>query len=237
MTSQNEPIATIQAESSASVCKAWLSDSGGRLEDLLSQLVVYRPTDDDIFLGIVEDVYFEYDNRAGGYKKTLKLRNLLCVDRKISKISPVRNAPRLGSPVYVAEENDFKLFFPIKSFPDQGYIGTVRGTAYPLPLNLDRLCFANTAIVAGINHGKSHLAALVAAQFHLSGKGVLVIDPSGEWNELMQTEKEKLKRAANQKVKISAIKADSIEYDRTRLRFGPEGAGEGNAWSRCRRPV
>jgi hypothetical protein len=223
MAASRNPIATIQNESSASACKAWVSDSGDHPEELLSQLVVYHPSDGSIFLGIVEDVYFEYDIRGGSYKKSLRLRNLLCFDRKTSKTSYARNAPRLGSPVYLADENDFRLFFPIKSFPDQGYVGTVRGTSYTLPLDLDRLCFANTAIVAGINHGKSNLAALVASEFHLSGKSVLIIDPSGEWSELMRTYQEKLKRMANQEVKISTICGDSIEYDPNKLTFGPEG--------------
>jgi len=204
------PIASIQEKSSATYCEAWVTASTDFPLEFLSRLVVYRPTVDSIFLGIIEDVYFEYNDRSAGYKKKFRLRHLLCLDKKISRPSPVRDAPPLGSLIYLADENDLASFFPVKRFPEQSYLGTVRGTSYPLPLNLDRLCFSNTAIVAGINHGKSHLAALIVSQLHLTKKKVLVIDPSGEWTQLIDSIKKSLEKNAHLEVKSTSIHAAVI---------------------------
>lgn len=203
------PIAAVQHKSSATFCEAWMSDSASQ-EEFLSRLVVYEPDSDRMFLGIIEDIYFEYDERSGSYKKKLRLRNLLHLERKASVVSIPRDSPRLGSAISLADENELTLFFPLKSFPERGYIGNVRSTCYPLPLNLDRLCFANTAIVAGINHGKSHLAALIVAQLHLSGKKVLVIDPSGEWEDLVKLVKKNFAENAKLEIKSSTVHADVI---------------------------
>ena len=68
----------------------------------------------------------------------------------------------------------------------------MRGTKYGLPLFLDHLYFANTAILAGIGHGKSHISAIVVTQLNRMRKKILVIDPTGAWIEAMKEIKQKL---------------------------------------------
>jgi DNA helicase HerA-like ATPase len=177
-------------------------------EEFLFRLVVYQ-SGQVLFLGIVEDVYYYsertlvgsfglptygmYATYPGGggmgvqrkLEKHLKIRNLLSIGAT-GRAAPVGNAPDLESDVSLASDSDLERFFPREEFPKKGYLGHVRGTNYPLPLNLDDLCFGNTAILAGIKHGKSRLAALITSQLQLMGKKVLVIDPTGEWkSELM----------------------------------------------------
>jgi DNA helicase HerA-like ATPase len=185
-------------------------------------LVVYRPINGNVFLGIIDDVYFDYHETSGGYKKKLKLRNLLYLDKKTSKVSPVRDAPPLGSAVHFADEADLNLFFPAKLFPDHGFIGTLRGTRYPLPIDIDKLCFANAAILAGIGHGKSHLASLIVAQYQVTGKKVLVIDPSAEWSSLMVEKRDALKKSCGIDLKISSFEATTIPFlDQIPMSLGP----------------
>lgn len=214
-------IAAIQQKSSANVCEAWVIDPSVP-QDFLSQLVVYRPTNGNIFLGIIEDVYFDYIERSAEFKKKLRLRNLLYLDIKNSKISPVRDAPPLGSAVHFANEDDLSLFFPAKRFPEHGFIGTLRGTKYPLPIDIEKLCFANAAILAGIGHGKSHLASLIVAQYHLTGKKVLVIDPSAEWPSLMVEKRDALKKTCGIDLRISSLVGTTIPFiDQIPMSLGP----------------
>ena len=156
--------------------------------DFLFGLVVY-PSGSDLYLGIIEGVRTVFG--SAGFEKRLRIKNLMSL-KEDGRVIRVRNAPRARSLVRFASEDDLQRFFPIEEFPKRGYIGYVRDTRYPLPFDLDYLCFANTAILAGIGHGKSHLGALVASQLCLKGKRVLVVDPSGDWNGTIQELKEKL---------------------------------------------
>ncbi len=208
MSSDIDKVARIERSSSAHESLAWVSDSQAT-HDLLFSLVVCEPNGNTV-LGIIEDVFFAFDNVSGGYRKTVRVRNLLSLDQS-SSVKPVRDAPRLGCPVYLASGKHLKKFFPVGDFLSKGYLGFVRGTDYPLPLDLDTLCFANTAILAGINHGKSHLAALLASQVHLTHKKVLVVDPSGEWSQLMTEQQKKWPEKAHAEIRMSVIIADEIQ--------------------------
>ena len=70
-------------------------------------------------------------------------------------------------------------------------IGYVRGTKVPYPLDIKTLCFSNTLLIAGIGHGKSHTARILAIVASLLGANIVVIDPTGEWRNL----KDKLREA------------------------------------------
>ena len=176
-------------------------------EELLFRLVTCT-SGTDLYLGIVEDVRIVADESptiplgtlarltgmAPSTQKLLTIRNLLCVRGNAQAVS-VRNAPRIGSAVSFASEDQLNRYFPKEEFPKKGYLGKVRGTGFPLPLDLDKLCFGNTAILAGIGHGKSHLGALVASQLYLMGKKVIVVDPSGGWRETAKKTEEKMAAA------------------------------------------
>ena len=112
-------------------------------------------------------------------KKVMKLRNLLYYDGKTVS-SSLKNSPYTGVDIHFAETDILKVFYPW-DFPRTGSIGYAKGSEYAFPIDLDLLCFMNTLVVAGIGHGKTHAAALLAALVHLSGKKVLVIDPTGQW--------------------------------------------------------
>jgi hypothetical protein len=180
-TPERKTIASIVPPSSTAHTTAWpLSDSYD--ENFLHRLVVCG-SGGRAYLGIIEDVSLV--GSAASCQNELTIRNLLSLEEN-GKPVPVGNVPNVMSQVSFASENHLDMFFPRQEFPKKGYFGLVRETSYPLPFDLDNLCFANTAILAGIKHGKSHLAALVASQLHLAGKKVLVIDPTGEWkSELM----------------------------------------------------
>jgi len=193
-------IAKICSPSSASLTHARV-DPDFYDEDFLFRLVVYTSAH-DFYLGVIQDVsILPFESPTP--EKILKIRNLQCI-AKNGKPAPIRNAPRILSPVYFADESDLERFFPRKKFPERGYLGFVRGTSYSLPLDLDRLCFGNTAILAGIGHGKSYLAALVVSQLHAIGKRVLVIDPSGEWATLMNDLKKRLEEYAKIDLTLSS---------------------------------
>ena len=91
-------------------------------------------------------------------------------------------------------------------------MGVVRGTQYALPLDPTALCFANIAILAGIGHGKSTIAGLLAAQFSLMGKKVLVLDPTGEWVMSLTHLKDKLAEVAKVGISVSSHTIDQIDY-------------------------
>jgi len=124
------------------------------------------------------------------------------------KIFPVRDAPNLEESVYFSD--DLNKFFPKDQNSVPGYVGVLRGTNYPLPFDLDKLCFANTAVLAGINHGKSHLAARLIAQYHLTGKKVIVLDPSGEWATMMQKQRDSLLKSTGIDLKVACVTGDRI---------------------------
>jgi hypothetical protein len=112
-------------------------------------------------------------------KKVMKIRNLLYYDGKEIS-SSLKNSPNTGVDIHFAEKNILSTFYPW-NFPLTGAIGYAKGSTYAFPLNLDLLCFMNTLVVAGIGHGKTHTAALLAVLCHAAGKKVLVIDPTGQW--------------------------------------------------------
>jgi hypothetical protein len=112
-------------------------------------------------------------------KKVMKIRNLLYYDGKTIS-SSLKNSPNTGVDIHFAERDILKIFYPWE-FPRTGSIGYAKGSDYAFPLDLNLLCFMNTLVVAGIGHGKTHTAALLAVLCHLAGKKVLVIDPTGQW--------------------------------------------------------
>ncbi|RLE65648.1 MAG: hypothetical protein DRJ38_03370 [Thermoprotei archaeon] len=112
-------------------------------------------------------------------KKVMKIRNLLYFDGKTIS-SSLKNSPNTGVAIHFADAKTLSLFYPW-NFPYTGAIGYAKGSKYAFPLDLNLLCFMNTLLVAGIGHGKTHTAALLAALLHLAGKKVLVIDPTGQW--------------------------------------------------------
>jgi hypothetical protein len=197
--SERKIIASIVPPSSTGHTTAWpTADSYD--EDFLFRLVTY-PSGGHAYLGIIEDV--SISGTSMSCQKELKIRNLLSLGAN-GKPVPVRNAPHVNSEVRFASEAYLDVFFPRQEFPTRGYLGLVRETCYPLPLDLSNLCFANTAILAGIKHGKSHLAALLASQLHLTGKRVLVVDPTGEWPELMASTSKILQKSAKLNLSISS---------------------------------
>jgi cellulose biosynthesis protein BcsQ len=112
-------------------------------------------------------------------KKVMKIRNLLYYDGK-TIYSSLKNSPNTGVDIHFADTKTLNLFYPW-NFPKTGAIGYAKGSNYPFPLDLSLLCFMNTLIIAGIGHGKTHTAALLAALLHIAKKKVLVIDPTGQW--------------------------------------------------------
>jgi DNA helicase HerA-like ATPase len=122
-------------------------------------------------------------------KKIMKIRNLLYYDGKTIS-SSLKNSPNTGVDIHFAETDMLETFYPW-DFPRNGPIGYAKGSTYPFPLDLNMLCFMNTLIVAGIGHGKTHTAALLAILCHLAGKKVLVIDPTGQWAMSANPELEK----------------------------------------------
>ena len=196
-TSDGQVVATLDTPSSVSHATG-IVESTSSDHDSFFRLVVYG-SGKTKFLGLVEDVYFP----AGKTRRRLTIRNLLAL-RENAKPVYVRNAPDIGTEVRFASDTDLDTFFPRDKFPLKGYLGFLRETRYPLPFDLDDLCFANTAILAGIKHGKSHLAALLSSQLHLTGKKVLVIDPTGEWPQLIASTAEMLKKNAKLDLSVSS---------------------------------
>jgi hypothetical protein len=197
--SERKIIASIVPPSSTGHTTAWpTADSYD--EDFLFRLVTY-PSGGHAYLGIIEDVSIYGTSMS--CQKELKIRNLLSLGAN-GKPVPVRNAPNVNSQVRFASDTDLNTFFPGQKFPTRGYLGFLRETLYPLPFDLNNLCFANTAILAGIKHGKSHLAALLASQLHLTRKKVLVIDPTGEWPRLMAGTAERLQKNAKLDLSVSS---------------------------------
>lgn len=206
--SERKIIASIVPPSSTGHTTAWpTADSYD--EDFLFRLVTY-PSGGHACLGIIEDV--SISGTIMSCQKELKIRNLLSLGAN-GKPVPVRNAPNVNSQVRFASDTDLNTFFPGQKFPTRGYLGFLRGTHYPLPFDLDNLCFANTAILAGIKHGKSHLAALLASQLHLTGKEVLVVDPTGEWPQLMASTTEILQKNAKLDLSVSSHVVEKPEQE------------------------
>lgn len=166
-------------------------------EDFLFRLVVCTSAHETL-LGVIEDVRIAAAPN-GELRKVLTIRNLLRRGTG-NQVRHVRDAPRVGGKVYFATADDLRKFFPKKE--SHGYLGYVRGTNFLLPLDFDRLCFGNTAILAGINHGKSHLAALAVSQLHVMRKKILVIDPSGEWTTLANKFKKMMEDSANRRISV-----------------------------------
>lgn len=122
-------------------------------------------------------------------KKVMKIRNLLYFDGKTIS-SSLKNSPNTGVEIHFADAKTLSLFYSW-NFPNTGAIGYAKGSNYAFPLDLNLFCFMNTLLVAGIGHGKTHTAALLAALLHLAGKKVLVIDPTGQWAMIANPELEK----------------------------------------------
>jgi len=175
--------------------------------DMVSRLVVY-PAKGGKMLGIVEDVSFELDKDTYGEVRAaerMKIGNLLYKHPGESSLQ-VRCAPDLSQPITSAKEEDLREFLPTKGLPEHAVLGHLRMTGYPLPLDLDKLCFANTMILAGIGHGKSHVATMLAVQMHIAGKKVAVIDPTGEWvNAIAEVEDTLLNCPRPRRISVSHI--------------------------------
>jgi|GEM_PF-1553932 len=165
-------------------------------EDLLFRITIIESGDTQ-YLGIIENVSVETEVVRPArdmplrevYPTLLTIRNLLS-RRGGSPPSAVRNAPRPEANVYLASEVDLARFFPPRVSAPSAFLGRLRDTDYRLPLNSSILSFANTGILAGIGHGKSHLAAQLALQLHLAGRKVIIVDPTGEWPSLLQEQRD-----------------------------------------------
>lgn len=197
--SSQRPIALTSIPSDETYVQARVS-SDAYNQDFLFRLIKYE-SGTNLILGIVEHVGIPQD------PKYLRIRNLRSLSQD-GNILPVRDAPSIGRPVYFAD--DLSMFFPKDPQLVTGYLGVLRDTSYPLPFDLNKLCFANAAVLAGIGHGKSHLAAMLVAQYHLTGKKVLVLDPSGEWTTIMQEKRVALQKSAGLNLKVSCFSGDRI---------------------------
>jgi DNA helicase HerA-like ATPase len=179
-------------------------------EALLFRIVIIRSGEAE-YLGIIENLSIETmitRPRVGGsfqeiYPTLLTIRNLLHLKKGEQRPSAVRNAPRPQSEVYLAAENDLIRFFPAEPSKKRAYLGRLRDTKYRLPLDSEILTFANTGLLAGIGHGKSHIAAQLVLQLHLAGRKVVVVDPTGEWPSLMETQRDGLPEAVRSRVSLS----------------------------------
>ncbi|MGA2790344.1 MAG: DUF87 domain-containing protein [Candidatus Bathyarchaeia archaeon] len=172
MSSETELAAVTESPSSVNRTIAIVKTN----KDLLHRFVSYGE-----FLGIIVDVFYD----LGHSRKRIAIKNL--VKRNSSEtVEPVRDAPSPDLNVNLASAVDLRKFFPTKPFPNHGYIGTVRGTDYPVPIDLEKLCYRNAAVLAGTGHGKSTLAALLACELYASGKRIVVIDPTGEWKRIVR---------------------------------------------------
>ncbi len=200
---QAKPIGETGIPSNESYVRARVSAEAYN-QDFLFRLVVY-PSGTNLVIGIVERVIIE--NSQG--PKWLQIHNLRSLTQE-GKVEHVRDAPNIGMPVHFALDLD--KFFARGHFPQNGYLGYLRGTSYPLPLDLGVFCFANTAILAGINHGKSHLASSAVAQLHASNKKVIILDPSGEWSDLVAVQKDKWANYANRELRYSVFVATKIPF-------------------------
>ncbi len=199
---ERKHVAKTDIESSVNETEAIVSTEEN--EDLLHRFVSYGS-----FLGIVKDVFYTRDYEWG--QKRISIKNLVKLDNK-GNVIPVRDAPAPSLEVFLASTADLEAFFPVEEFPRKGHLGLVRGTQYALPLDPTALCFANMAILAGIGHGKSTIARLLAAQLSLMGKKVLVIDPTGEWGKSLTHLKEKLPEVAKVRISVSSHTIDQIDY-------------------------
>jgi DNA helicase HerA-like ATPase len=133
----------------------------------------------------------------------LTIRNLLYLRRGEDRPSSVRNAPRPQSRIHLASKKDLARFFPVQGSRKRVFLGSLRDTTYRLPLDSETLSFANTALLAGIGHGKSHIAAHLAFQLHLAGRKVVIVDPTGEWPSLLETQKESLDSELASRISLS----------------------------------
>ncbi|MGH9918758.1 MAG: hypothetical protein ACRD6W_07820, partial [Nitrososphaerales archaeon] len=159
--------------------------------DLLFRIVIIKSGPGE-YLGIVENVSTEpneamskrREKRKDAYPVVLAIRNLL-YRKSGGTPAPVRNVPRPRAQVSLASEADLARFFPGRPSTTHASLGCLRDTTYRLPLDATVLSFSNTGILAGIGHGKSHVAAQLVLQLHLAGRRMVVVDPTGEWPSLM----------------------------------------------------
>lgn len=129
--------------------------------------------------GIVPE--FQVDGQS-----TVKTRKIATVENlsfrpQDGQPQTVSTPPEENQRVMLANTEDFEEFLPSHGTPNRGFAGLLQESSYPLPLDMDWLCFANSMVLAGINHGKSYLATMLAFQLFLEKKTVIVIDPTGAW--------------------------------------------------------
>ncbi|MDG6998660.1 MAG: ATP-binding protein [Nitrososphaerota archaeon] len=192
-------------------------------EALLFRIVIIQSGSAE-YLGIVQNVSVETEiNRpkVGGsfqdmYPTVLTVRNLLHLGRG-SIPSVVRNAPRPQCKVYLASEEDLDRFFPVKASESRAFVGRLRDTSYRLPLRSEVLAFANTGLIAGIGHGKSHVAAQIVLQLHLAGRKVVIVDPTSEWSTLIEAQLEGMQSEPASWVSISSFHYDTNATNKTEL--------------------
>ncbi len=186
-------------------------DSSSYGEDLLFRFVIIE-SGEMRYLGLIENVSVEPEIARPRrdeplreiYPTVLRIRNLLHRRGK-GLPSMVRNPPRPEAKVYFASDEDLVKFFPPRVSSPPVYLGHLRDTGYRLPLDSSVLSFANTGILAGIGHGKSHLAAQLVLQLHLAGRKVVVVDPSGEWASLLRELSDKLGGELRSRISISIL--------------------------------
>jgi hypothetical protein len=159
------------------------------------------------FLGFVENVYVE----SVGIAKKISIRNLLFRELD-GKTYRVRNAPEDDLPVSFATKKDLESFFPVCS-TKIGYIGCVRDSDYRLPLYLEKLCYGNTAVLAGIGHGKSDLTAMIVSKLHLLKTRILIVDPTGEWNTVIRRVSQALSKTKGA-LSISSFTVSPVHYEK-----------------------
>jgi DNA helicase HerA-like ATPase len=215
--------------------------------EIVSRLVVY-PSKGGLMLGIVDEVGIADEasvlrrtelaapigtgNMLLPYAELARIRNLL-FKRPGKPSVPVRCTPDPGQPVSFAREEDLKEFLPTRGFPGYGTLGNLRMTRYPLPLDMDMLCFANTMVLGGISHGKSHIAIMLAIQLYLAGKRVLVIDPTGDWSYKIEHVKEELKTCSG----LGPISATCLSWEQILGTGRPHGDVTSKEYEAVARPV
>jgi DNA helicase HerA-like ATPase len=205
------PVAESHVSPAANLTVATL-DKSYYDEELLFRFVVIE-SGDSRYLGIVENVSVEAElarpNAEGWVRETyptvLKIRNLLHLRKDNSRPFAVRNAPRPQSKVYLASEQELARFFPANTSTNRVYLGRLRDTSYRLPLDGSTLTFSNTGLLAGIGHGKSHIAAQLVLQLHLSGRNVIIVDPTSEWPSLLEGQRSALETHFKSRVLLSNL--------------------------------
>ena len=247
MVSQSTDPNIMRATSRVAIAKSYISrstnttlailDGSSYEEDLLFRIVIIE-SGDTRYLGIIENVSVETEiarpSIGGGvgasqefYPTVLTIRNLLH-SRNGGLPSAVRNAPRPEANVYFASEEDLTRFFPPRGSAPRCYLGRLRDTNYPLPLDSAILSFANTGLLAGIGHGKSHVAAQLVLQLHLAGRKAVVVDPTGEWPSLLEAHRDALGQELKSRISLSILRYDSSPREGLDL-FLKKTSGEFNS--------